>query len=53
MADLAFVLAILAFFLLAYLFVKACDRIIGSDEEAFAEGSSVETEPEHAQRTAA
>jgi hypothetical protein len=45
-ADLVFVLVILAFFALAYVFVKACDRIIGSDEEAFAEGSAVEKEQE-------
>ena len=40
MADLAFVLIILAFFALATLFITACDRIIGSDEEAFAGGST-------------
>jgi hypothetical protein len=37
MADVAFVLIILAFFALAAAFVRACDRIIGSDEEAFAD----------------
>jgi hypothetical protein len=37
MADFAFVLIIVAFFGLAALFVAACDRIIGSDEEAFAD----------------
>jgi len=36
MNDFAFVAIILAFFALAALFVVACDRIIGEDEEAFA-----------------
>ena len=39
MADLVFVLIIVAFFALAALFVTACDRIIGSDEEAFADAA--------------
>jgi hypothetical protein len=49
--DLAFVLIILAFFGLAALFVNACDRIIGSDEEAFADAVP-ETFEQH-DRTAA
>jgi hypothetical protein len=52
-ADLVFVLVILAFFALAYVFVKACDRIIGSDEDAFAEGSATKQEPTEAPRAAA
>jgi hypothetical protein len=38
MQDVIYVLALFAFFGLAGLFVVACDRIIGSDEEALAEG---------------
>ena len=34
MNDFAYVAIIIAFFALAALFVKACDRIIGSDEES-------------------
>jgi hypothetical protein len=34
MNDFAFVAIILAFFVVAWLFVAACDRIIGPDEEA-------------------
>jgi len=37
MADLAFILIILAFFVFAALFVAFCDRVIGADEEAFAD----------------
>ena len=37
MNDFAFVAIILAFFAVAALFVAACDRIIGGDEEAFAD----------------
>jgi hypothetical protein len=46
MNDFAFVAIILAFFAVAALFVVACDRIIGEDEEAFAGAPSVETEQE-------
>ena len=45
MNDFAFVAIILAFFVVAALFVRACDRIIGPDEEAFAE-SPAPAEPE-------
>jgi hypothetical protein len=34
MADLVVVVGVLAFFAIAALFVAACDRIVGSDEEA-------------------
>jgi len=37
MADVAFVLIMIAFFAFAALFVRFCDRLIGSDEEAFAD----------------
>ena len=37
MADIAFVATIIVFFALAGLFVRFCDRVIGSDEEAFAD----------------
>jgi hypothetical protein len=37
MNDLAFIGIILAFFALAALFVRACDRIIGTDEETIPE----------------
>lgn len=40
MNDFAFVAMILGFFALAALFVGACDRIIGADEDAFPAGSS-------------
>jgi len=33
MADVAFVATIIVFFVLAALFVRACDRFIGDDEE--------------------
>ncbi|MDQ6613792.1 MAG: hypothetical protein M3083_03315 [Actinomycetota bacterium] len=34
MNDFAYVAIIIAFFALAALFVKACDRIIGPDEQS-------------------
>ena len=46
MNDFVFLAIIVAFFALALLFVKACDRIIGADEEvaaAPAEGPSQES----------
>ncbi len=44
MADVAFVLTIVVFFVLAALFVRFCDRVIGADEEALPEGSAAEAE---------
>jgi hypothetical protein len=44
MNDFAFVAIMLAFFALAALFVAACDRIIGADEEAFAGSPALESE---------
>jgi hypothetical protein len=46
MNDVVFVAIMLAFFGLAALFVTACDRIIGTDEEAFAGSPAAEPEPE-------
>jgi hypothetical protein len=43
MNDFAFVAIMLAFFAIATLFVAACDRIIGRDEDTLA--LSHETEP--------
>lgn len=46
MNDFVFLAITVAFFALALLFVKACDRIIGADEEvseAPAEGPSQES----------
>jgi hypothetical protein len=37
MADVAFVAIIIVFFGLAALFVRFCDSVIGTDEEAFAD----------------
>ena len=56
MQDLVYMVVVVVFFGLAGLFVIACDRIIGPDEEALAEGSRGEPEPEPApltERTAA
>jgi hypothetical protein len=39
MADLVFMVVLVAFFALAGLFVVACDRIIGPDEAALAEST--------------
>lgn len=40
MADTAFVATIIVFFVLAALFVRACDRFIGDDEEALPEADT-------------
>jgi hypothetical protein len=48
MNDFAFVAIIFAFFAVAALFVRACDRIIGADEEAFAASPAGEPEQEMA-----
>ena len=44
MADLIYVVVIIAFFALAALFVVACDRIIGADDAA-ATGTREPTAP--------
>jgi hypothetical protein len=46
MQDVVYIAVLVAFFVLAGLFVVACDRIIGSDEEALAEGQRGTPEPE-------
>jgi hypothetical protein len=46
MQDLIYVAVMLAFFGLAALFVVACDKIIGSDEAALAQGQPAGGEPE-------
>jgi hypothetical protein len=46
MSDLIFVAALFAFFALAALFVKACDLIIGPDEEALAQRVTETLDPE-------
>jgi hypothetical protein len=45
-SDLLFVALIVGFFVLAGLFVRACDRIIGADEEAPAATAPADTERE-------
>jgi len=45
MTDVAFVGTIIVFFALAGLFVRACDRFIGEDEELLADASEP-AEPE-------
>lgn len=45
MNDFAFLAIILGFFALAALFVAACDRIIGADEDALPAGSSGQPGP--------
>jgi hypothetical protein len=45
MADVAFVVVLLAFFAVATLFVRGCDRIIGSDESELA-GAEAATDEE-------
>jgi hypothetical protein len=45
MNDFAYVAIILAFFVAAALFVTACDRIIGTDEEALAGSPAGSAEP--------
>jgi hypothetical protein len=46
MNDLAFVAIMLAFFAVAVLFVVACDRIIGPDEDELAASPHVGAEQE-------
>jgi hypothetical protein len=44
MNDVAFIAIILAFFAAAALFVAACDRIIGPDEDISSRTSTADTE---------
>lgn len=50
--DVAYVAILIIFFAVAALFVVACDKIIGSDEEALAAGAD-EVEPAPAEKVAA
>jgi hypothetical protein len=45
MQDVVFMVVLVAFFGLATLFVIACDRIIGRDDEALADGARGAPEP--------
>lgn len=49
MNDFAYVAIIVAFFALAGLFVKACDRIIGSDEQSAAPVAAARRDEDTAQ----
>jgi hypothetical protein len=51
--DLTFVVIMIAFFALAALFVIACDKIIGPDEEALAAGDEELTPEPDAETLAA
>jgi hypothetical protein len=44
MNDISYVAIIVAFFALAALLVKACDRIIGPDEKSEATGATISTD---------
>jgi hypothetical protein len=46
MQDVVYLVVLVVFFGLAGLFVVACDRIIGPDETALADGSQSAPEPE-------
>lgn len=46
MLDFIYLLALAAFFVLAWLFVQGCDRIIGPDEAALAESHGQGPEPD-------
>jgi hypothetical protein len=51
--DLSYVAILVGFFLLAILFVVACEKIIGSDEAALAEGTASAPEAGEADEAAA
>jgi hypothetical protein len=53
MADLIYVSVLIAFFAVAGLFVVACDKIIGPDEEALREGLTGTPEPQAETKRAA
>jgi hypothetical protein len=53
MQDAVYLVVLVAFFGVATLFVLACDRIIGRDEDALAEGGRGAPEPEPAQERVA
>lgn len=43
MLDVLFVAVLVAFFAVAWLFVRACDRIIGPEELSAGEADDIET----------
>jgi hypothetical protein len=51
--DIAYVAIMIAFFALAALFVIACDKIIGSDDEALALGQEEVTNAPEPEKLAA
>jgi len=53
MQDIVYVAVLIAFFVVAALFVMACDHIIGSDEDALAEGARGTSAPTPDERVAA
>jgi hypothetical protein len=46
MADLLFIALMVVFFGLAVLLIKACDRIIGADEEVVVRAADDDVEPQ-------
>jgi hypothetical protein len=53
MQDLVYMAVLVVFFTMAGLFVVACDRIIGRDEDALAEGAHGAPEPPAIEKVAA
>jgi hypothetical protein len=53
MQDVIYVVVVIVFFVLSGLFVVACDRIIGPDEEALAEANKGEEPPAAPEKVAA
>jgi hypothetical protein len=51
--DLSYVAILVGFFLLSMLFVVACEKIIGPDEAALAEGPAGASEPSEADEASA
>jgi hypothetical protein len=52
MQDIVFMIVLVVFFVLAGLFVVACDRIIGPDDEALAETNRTDRKPARKQEVA-
>ncbi len=52
MSDVVFVAVLLAFFALATLFVRGCDRIIGSDEAELTSAVAEHTDTDPARSAA-
>ncbi len=51
--DVSYVLILVGFFLLSILFVVACEKVIGPDDAALAEGAAGASEPDEADEAAA